>query len=306
MRSFAGVTAGVSSLMSAVVSSCLVLSLAPGPAWPQDAAAAMPDPDDGRLEGDVYVSRYFGMSYPLLPGWGPDLPGPDPSHRGYYVLASFAAAEERAMMLITAQDTFFAPAPLRDGAAAARTIGDATAAIEGQRIDLPPSPVTIAGRPFQRVDYSGFGLWRSTLVTAIRCHLVSFNVTAASADLRAKAVSSLDRLGRLDPPPGGDPACQPDGALPDRIVTRIDPAASGPYSPPIPVRLVIDTRGAVTHVHVIRATAGQRAAITAALQGWRLQPPALDGEVTALETGVLIQFTPSGVNYLAGDRAPPG
>jgi len=99
--------------------------------------------------------------------------------------------------------------------------------------------------------------------------------------------------------------CKPDEALGDHIATRIDPPASEPYSPPIPVRLVVDAAGAVKHVHVIRATATQRAAITAALQRWRLRPPALDG-ATALETGVLIQFTPGGVNYLPGDRAPPG
>jgi hypothetical protein len=293
---------------------CVLSCLATRPAWTQGAPAAAPsDPDDGKVEDGVYVSRYFGLSYPLLPGWTQGLAGPEPSHAGYYVLSTLTAGEgERATILLTAHDTFFAAAPFRDGAAMAREISRTMAAIEGNAIDAPPSETAIAGRPFSRIDYSGFGLYRSALITPIRCHLVSFNITAASAEARAAAVKSLDRLGRIArdgrnaDPKNADPVCKPDQAPPEQLLTRVDPPASAPYAPPIPVRLIIDAGGGVKHVHVVRATEGQRTAIAAALGQWRFRPPALDGGATALETGMLVQFTPGGaVSYLAGDRAPP-
>lgn len=288
---------------------CLLSPAAVQPARSQSAAVnALPDPDGGKIEGGAYVSRYFGLSYPLLPGWSEGLAGPEPSHSGYYVLSTLlAGGGERAMVLLTAHDTFFAAAPFRNGAAMAGEIRRSMAALDGTTIDVPPSETTIAGRRFSRVDYSGSGLYRSTLITPIRCHLVSFNITAASPELRTAVVKSLDRLGRIDPEGGAVPACRAGEAPPEQLMTRVDPPAIAPYAPPIPVRLIIDAGGGVKHVHVIRATAVQRTAIATALGQWRFRSPALDGGATALETGMLIQFTPGGgVTYLPGDRAPPG
>jgi hypothetical protein len=276
------------------------------PASPQ-SIAPFSNPDDGKIEDGVYVNRYFGLTYPLPAGWNEGLAGPEPSHSGYYVLGMLQPGNgERAMILITAHDTFFAAAAFRDGATMAREIGRTMAGIDGNLVDVPPSDVTIAGRPFSRIDYSGFGLYRSALITPIRCHLVAFNIMAATAELRAAAARSLDRLGRIETG-AADPACEADKAPPEQALARVDPRASAPYAPPIPVRLIINAEGRVTHVHVIRATADQRTAITAALNQWRFRPPPLGNGVTALETGMLIQFTPAGaVNYLSGDRAPPG
>lgn len=275
----------------------------------QDAALGPFDPEDGRIDDGTYVNRYFGVSYPLLPGWAEGVAGPQPSHRGYYVLSLMLGPGERGgMMLIAAQDTFFAAPQLREGAAAAREVGAAMAAVAGHTIDVPPSRTTIAGRPFDRVDYSGFGLYRSVLITPIRCHLVSFNITAPSPELRTSAVGSLERLGLPDPEAGsGDPVCKADQASAEQVVRRVDPAPSAPYAPPIPVRLIIGAHGGVNHVHVIRGAAQQRTAIASALSRWQFRPPALDPGATALETGLLVQFSPTGgVTYLSGDRAPPG
>jgi hypothetical protein len=59
----------------------------------------------------------------------------------------------------------------------------------------------------------------------------------------------------------------------------------------------------VTHVHVIHATATQRAGIETALVQWKLRPPNTNGVPTEVETGVVINFTPAGaVRYLPSNR----
>jgi hypothetical protein len=294
---------------TAVMMALLLLcppALAAGLELPK-ATETLSNPDDGKVVDGVYVNHYFGLSYRLLPGWTEDLAGPEPSHSGYYVLSTLMPADgQRAMILLTAHDTFFAAAPFRDAPTMAREISRTMAAIAGTTIDVPPSEVEVAGRPFSRVDYSGFGLYRSALVTPIRCHLVSFNITTASPELRAAVVKSFDRLGRIDQAGDTDPVCKANQASPELVVARFDPPASAPYAPPIPVRLIIDAAGGVRHVHVIRATAPQRTAIETALGQWRFRPLSLDEGAMALETGMLIQFMPGGaVSYLPGDRVPP-
>jgi hypothetical protein len=281
---------------------CLLCGLA----WPQNGATPLPHPDDETITDGVYVSKYFDLSYPLLPGWTKGMAGPGPSHLGYYVLSTLMPAnQQRAIMLITAQDMFFAPAAFRGATAMTHEIGRAVSKIEGMTLDRPPSEEMIAGRPFSRIDFSGVGLFRSTLTTQIRCHLVSFNITASSPDLLAELVLSLDKLGRTDEGSGraADPICKPHEGLTKHLLTRVDPPAIAPFTP-IPVRIIIDAGGSVKHVHVIRATPDQRTGIEAALGKWRFGQ--LEDGTVELETGLLIEFTPAGaVKYLSGDQAPP-
>ena len=187
----------------------------------------------------------------------------------------------------------------------AREIDRSMSEIEGITIDRPPSEVTIAGRPFSRVDYSGIGLFRSTLITQIRCHLVSFNVTANNADVLTALVLSLDNIGRSGDRAAADldPVCRKTPEPLEHVLTKVDPPASAPYTP-IPVRITIGAGGSVKQVHVIRATAAQTSAIEAALRQWKFKPPEVDGRAVDLETGLLIQFTLGGtVRYLASGRA---
>lgn len=186
----------------------------------------------------------------------------------------------------------------------AHEIGRAMSKIEGMALDRPPSEQMIAGRPFSRIDFSGVGLFRSTLTTQIRCHLVSFNIIAENPELLAELVRSLDKLGRADDGAGraADPTCKPREGLTKYLLTRVDPPAIAPFTP-IPVRIIIDTGGRVKHVHVIRATPDQRTAIEAALGKWRFGQ--VDDGSVELETGLLIEFTPTGaVKYLSGEQAP--
>jgi hypothetical protein len=296
-----------------IVRGCFLLGVAAlsltGPAWPRDnGAAPSPHPDDGTVIDGIYVSPYFDLSYPLPPGWKTGMAGPGPSHAGYYVLSTLIpAGDQRGIISISAQDMFFAAGAARDEAAAAVEIGRAMSAIEGMTVDRPPSEATIAGRRFSRIDFSGVGLFRSTLITQIRCHLVSFNITANNRDLLAALVLSFDKLGRASErsPRDVDPACRAIQAPTEHLLTRVDPPAIAPFMP-IPVRIVIDGGGNVKRVHVIRGTTDQRTAIEAALRQWKFKPPVLSGSAAELESGLLVEFTPMGaVKYLAGDRALP-
>jgi hypothetical protein len=244
----------------------------------------------------------------LPPGWTEGIAGPGPSQSGYYVLSTFVPAGEfTGTILIVAQDMFFAAKPSVDAMAMADAFSRAMAEVAGMTIDRPPSEVQIAGRRFARVDFSGVGLFRSTLITQIRCHLVSFNLTAKSRALLADLVLSLDRLGYA-----GDnsaerdaPICIGNYAEPEHLLVKVDPAAVAPALIPIPIRIIIGSDGTVEHVHVIRATSAQRNSVESALGQWKFKPPQIEGRTTEIETGLLIEFTSAGgVRYSTGNRGP--
>jgi hypothetical protein len=273
-------------------------------AWHHGSAAEVPRPEDGVVADGVYANRYFDLSYPVPPGWTQDVAGPAPSTSGYYVLASLVpAGEPTGTILIAAQDLFFAAATL-DDAAAARELAAAMAKVAGMTTDRPPTVAAIAGRSFSRVDFSGVGLFRSTFFTSSRCHLVSFNLTANTPDRLTALALTLERLGaaRAGAIEMPDPPCRRDHAAAGNLLSKVDPAPSGPTYTPIPVRIVVGAEGAVTDVHVIRATVEQRRGIESALAQWRFKPRWLDGRASEIETGLLIEFRPDGVAYPGGER----
>jgi hypothetical protein len=284
-----------------------VICLAGGLAWHGVAATApMPNPDDVTVAGGVFRNEYFNLSYPLPHGWMESLAGPGASVSGYYVLGTFVPASElTGTIVVAAQDIFFAAAPLDDVMAMADEVGRAMARIDGMHIDRPPVEVHIAGRRFGRIDFSGVGLFRSTLITKLRCHFLSFNLTAKSPELLSALVLSLNKLTAVNDneTARNDPTCIGGYADADHLLTRVDPPPVSPSFTPIPVRIVIGADGTVQHVHVIHATAAQRDGIEAALGRWKLRPLNLNGVVGEIETGLVINFTPAGaVRYLPGNR----
>jgi hypothetical protein len=284
---------------------CLASALA----WRGSSATTpAPNPDDAKVTDGVFTNTYFNLSYPLPPGWTEGIAGPLPSNSGYYVLSTFVPAGElTGTILVAAQDMFFAPKPFGDAAAMAKEFSKAMSEVAGMTIDVPPSEERIAGRRFSRVDFSGVGLFRSTLITQIRCHLVSFNLTAKSPELLAALVLSLNELGFADHRGAGrsDPACLGSYADTEHVLTKVDPAAIVPILNPIPVRIVIDADGSVKHLHVIRATGGQRDSIESALGRWKFKPHEINGRAAEIETGLLIEFTAAGaVKYSTGNRTP--
>jgi hypothetical protein len=285
---------------------CLASALA----WRVSATTTpAPNPDDGKVADGILTNSYFNLSYPLPQGWTEAIPGPGPSVSGYYVLASFVPMGEfTGTIMVAAQDIFFAAKPLDDLMATAGEFTRSISLVDGMRIDRPPAEVRVAGRLFSRVDFSGVGLFRSALTTKIRCHFVSFNLTAKSPELLADLLRSLDNLGPAGVNDGGriDPACVKNYADAEHILSRIDPAAVAPSFVPIPVRMIVGSDGSVKHVHVIRATSAQRDSVERALGQWKLKPHEADGRASEIETGLLVKFTPAGgVNYSTGSGSPP-
>jgi hypothetical protein len=265
----------------------------------------MPRPGDGTVANGAYANKYFDMAYPLLSAWTEGLAGPDPSQYGYYVLTTLIpSGEYTAMLMIAAQDQFFAAKPFSDPAAMAYALGQETAKLEGMTIDKPPAKVSIAGRSFSRIDSSGFGLFNSTWITQSRCHLVSFNITAKTDQHRADLARSVEKLttARDRPDERPDPVCLKNQADTKNLLTRVDPAPIAPFAP-IPVRVIIGRDGGVKHVNVVRGSDAQRTAIENALGQWKFKPPAIDGRAAEIETGLVIEFTAQGqVKYSTGDR----
>jgi hypothetical protein len=262
-----------------------------------DTATPASNPDDSKVTDGTLTNTYFNFSYPLPQGWIEGVPGPGPSVSGYYVLATIVPMGEfTGTIVVAAQDIFFAAKPLDDLMAVAGEFTRSISLVDGMTVDRPPAEVRIGGRFFSRVDFSGVGLFRSTLTTKVRCHFVTFNLTAKTPELLAGLLRSLDDLGPASNHDVGriDPVCVANYANAEHLLSKIDPAPVSPSFIPIPVRVVVGSNGDVEHVHVIRATIAQRDSIERALGQWKLKRHEVDGRADEIETGVLIEFEPSG------------
>jgi hypothetical protein len=273
---------------------CLAALLAVMLAWrygemilPFVVTSAMPDPQDGRVTGDIYTNAYFGLSYPLPKGFAEGLAGPDPSQSGYYVLASFVAqAEGAGTILVAAQDTFFDEAR-HDLAEAASEMRDTMAQIDGMSIDREPAEITIGRRPAWRIDFNGVGLYRAMIMAEMRCHFISITLTARDAQERESLAGGLDHVslaaGRAPP------VCIRNYATGDQLIRKVAPTDIAPSPVRIPARIIIGSDGAVRHVHVIRATDAQRKGIEHALRQWTFKPHTINGRAVEVETGLALQ-----------------
>jgi hypothetical protein len=283
-------------LLLLVMTACLVGSLA----WwygsssvPHKAVPlVMASPEGGAVANHRYTNRYFDLSYPLPEGWTEGLAGPEPSETGYYFLSSLAPAGERdARILIAAQDSFFAPMPANDAAEAASEFRDAMARIDGMEVDQP-TEMTIANYMMQRVNFSGVGLYRTMFETEIRCHFVSFNLTARSPERLEELAGTLAQLSHADGENATSvPVCIKDFAVAENLLHRVEPDPADPKFVPVPVRIIIGRDGAVKDVHVIRGSRQQRRNIEEALFQWKFKPPRINGEAVEVETGLMFRFT---------------
>jgi Gram-negative bacterial TonB protein C-terminal len=254
------------------------------------------DPEFGSVVEDAYTNAYFGLAFPLPPGWTEDLAGPPPSGRGLYVLASIDGTQAfGATMLIVAEDLFFMAKPLADAADVAADFRNAMAGIPDLSIDQHPASIMIGGQTFLRLDYDAGGLYRVWLATELRCHVVIFNITArdrATVDRTADFLSAIS----LRPPSVSDaaqttPVCIKDYVTAQTTVHRVDPVLTDLNGLTVPVRIIIGADGRVEHVHVISATPAQRQAIEQALAQWQFKPYEVMGHPTAVETGLTFAFT---------------
>lgn len=250
------------------------------------------NPEDGTVADESYANKYFGLSYPLPPGWKAGEAGPVPSQSGYYALATLIPDTERnAAILVAAQDMFFTTSEHGDVAESAQSFQQAVSKIAGMTVDRDVMEMRVANQVLYRVDYSGVGLFRATFRTEIRCHVVSFNLTARDPELRTRLAQSFDQLSFAEDGASRPPPCVKDYAEGGNVLHKVRPLSVGPKFIPIPVRIIVGAGGSVKHVHVIRATDDQRSSIEEALYQWKLKPYEIDGRPSPVETGLVFKFT---------------
>jgi hypothetical protein len=262
-------------------------------AWPSASDATMPLPENGTIGNGVYENRYFGLKYPLAPGWNQQVEGPPPSDSGYYVLAQVEPVDRSRQpreghALIAAQDMFFGAAPAQTPA---ELIGYSKQHLDPDyKIERQPTAVRIGGRDFIRFEYGSPVArmhWR-ILATQIRCHTVEFIFTGTDTQRMAKMMKALDSLQVSD---GETPVCVKDFATPANLLAREEPVLPQSRFNPIPVRVIIGPDGRVRHIHFISAFPEQTRGIAEALAQWRFKPYLLDGRPVAVETGIMFGRT---------------
>ncbi len=257
------------------------------------ATYVLANPGDGKVLNGSYTNRYFGLTYPLLQGWTAGEPGPVASQSGYYVLATLIPASGRnATILIAAQDMFFAIDEHGDVADSARDFQQAMSNIKGMTVDPDLKRLNVADHPLYRVDYSGVGLFRATVRTQSRCHILSFNLTARDAGLRKRLAHSLENVSfaTRDGAAESPPPCVQGYAAGGNVLHRVKPLPVGPKFFPIPARIVVGADGDVKHVHVIHATDEQRRSIEEAVYQWKFKPYKVNGRPSPVETGFVFKF----------------
>jgi hypothetical protein len=257
-------------------------------AMPGASDSSTPVPEKGTVSAGRYRNAYFGLSYPIPAGWKEQPAGPPPSDSGVYVLTQFAVSDGdqqrlKAHLLVTAEDLFFSAA----GAS------DAKEVLASIRHDLParyefdngPDVVTIAGRTFRRLAYTAprTGLRWRIFSTDTRCHALTFTFTGVDMAALDAGERSLNAMSLSS----AAPACVNDYASGANVIEKTDPFFSTHRFNTIPVRVLIDDRGHVKHVHLLSAFPEQSHAIIAALRTWRFKPYRVNGKTMPIETGIV-------------------
>ncbi len=262
-----------------------------------------PLPESGRVVKDVYQNPYFGLTYPLPADWSENVSGPPPSDSGHYVLTLLGPSPKykgpsKATLLIQAHDLFFSLAPASNAMELAAFAKETLPPL--YEVERNPETVRIASRNFIRFDYKAeaAGLHWVTLTTEIRCHAVQFVFTSSDMELLQRLVNDMDRM---QLPPETDaghaesttPICIAGYGDGSNVTNRVDPVMTGSQKfNPIPVRIIIDKRGRVRHVHMINAFPEQAASIQDALMRWTFKPREVNGQRVEVETGIHFGYSP--------------
>jgi|HubBroStandDraft_1064217.scaffolds.fasta_scaffold00009_16 hypothetical protein len=277
------------------IGSAMLLLLAAG-----GAAAADADPEDGKISDGAYRNPYFGLTYPLPPGWSAGLDPARPSNNGYYVLNTPQGPDKTSpTLLFAAQDMFFAFKPAASAMAQATDLQHATQRMEGMKADTPPAQVTVAGRSFARLPITGAILSRIFLATDIRCHIVTITIASPDPAQLDKLAASFEAM-TLPPEASATtdgsadagssfPVCIKDYATEQTLVHRVQPSLEGPKFVKMPVRIIIGKDGKVKHVHVIRAPEGSKKLIEDAVAQWVFKPYEVKGQPVEVETGLVFE-----------------
>ncbi|HEX4605913.1 MAG TPA: energy transducer TonB, partial [Candidatus Angelobacter sp.] len=211
------------------------------------------------------------------------------SDSGYYVLAQIEPSKtftgpNRGTVLISAQDLFFGYTPAKN---ALELVNVKRGRLNPEyKVERQPTEVTIAGRPFYRMDYMSpiAELHWYTLTTQIRCHSVEFMLTSRDPELLESLAQGIDKAKLSEE---NAPVCVKNYASGDNVLLKVDPVLTDRKFNPIPVRIIIDRYGKVKHVHVISAFPEQARTITDALLQWEFKPYKKNGEPVEIETGIM-------------------
>jgi hypothetical protein len=268
-------------------------------AWSSASDSMTPLPEGGSIVDNVYTSKYFGLSYPLPAHWFQRFQGPPPSDSGRYVLAQIIPRDTyqgptRGNILITAQDMFFTPLPAASALELVKFTKDNLPA--AYRMESEPAERQIAGRSF-----TFFAYWSPVaqlhwyvLATQIRCHAVELVLTSRDPRLLESLTLDMNRMKLPEgagPTAGYDggpvPVCVKDYARDENVIERVDPVFTEHRTNPVPIRVIIDKKGRVKHIHVLSAFPDQARAITDGLKQWRFRPYLRDGQPVEVETGIM-------------------
>jgi hypothetical protein len=273
-------------------------------AWSSASDSVTPLPEGGTLANSVYSNQYFGLTYKLPPDWTEKYSAPPPSDSGYYVLAQLRPADtfkgtSRGSILIAAQDMFFTLTPAKNALELTNYTKDHL--IPEYKVQQPPTELRMANHSFVRFDYGSPVAelhWR-VLATQIRCHVVQFIFTSRDTELAEQLIREMNQIklpaeaGATSGTGGGNaPTCIKDYASGENVLERVDPVFAERRFNPVPVRIIIDKKGRVKHVHFLSAFPDQAKAITDALFQWRFRAYLRDGKPVEVETGILFGRAP--------------
>jgi hypothetical protein len=267
-------------------------------AWASASDSVTPLPEGSTVENGIFRDSYFGITYAIPKGWTEKYKGPPPSDTGYYVLGQLRAPESKGtiggMILITAQDMFFTPLPVSN---ALQSVNYSSKNLQADyRMELPVTQTRIGGRPFVFFAYWSpvAQLHWYVFDTEIRCHTVEIVLTSRDTKLLESLVLDLNKMQlpeETDPVKGtgggAAPVCVANYANGGNVITRVEPVFSEHHFNPVPVRIIIDQKGAVKHVHFLSAFPDQSKVITDALKQWRFKPYIRDGHAVEVETGII-------------------
>jgi hypothetical protein len=260
-------------------------------AWSSASDSVVPLPEGGKKLDSEYSNNYFGFAYTASRGWIERFEGPPPSDSGFYVLAQLEPGynsrnSDRGHLMISAQDMFFTMSMANN---ALELLNYAKEHLDSDlRVERAPTAVHIANHPFIRFDYasSSSGLHWHVLATDIRCHVVQFVFTGRGDPLMTRLVHDMSGV-TLSTEADRVPVCIKNYAGSEYLISREDPIFAEPRFNPVPVRIIVDTEGKVSHIHFLSAFPDQVRSISDALSHWRFKPYFSNGRPVEVETGIL-------------------
>jgi hypothetical protein len=295
-------------------------------AWSSASDSVTPLPEGGTVTNplanatistttnNVFHNQYFGMTYPLPPGWTEEYAGPPPSDSGRYVLAEITPPGRYKVpipgsILITAEDMFFTPMPVTSALELTDYMKEHLQA--DYKVELPLTAVTIAGHSFHIFGFvsPAAQLHWYVAATEIRCHAVEIVLTSRDTKLLESLIQDMNKMklpAEAGPTAGmregAVPVCLKDYARDENVIARVDPVFTEHRFNPVPVRVIIDKKGKVKHIHFLSAFPDQAKGITDALEQWKFKPYLQDGHPVDLETGIMFGQAPRPTTTLTRGR----